>query len=85
MLAFWRFATLVLSALALTMTSAHVLDLPQKMNYGAEMYAARPEARCQPPCTEDDSLHRSTSALGSVLSPLATRNCGMVLRCGRLW
>jgi hypothetical protein len=40
MLAFWRFLTLVLSALALTMTSAHVLELPQKMTYSAEMYAA---------------------------------------------
>jgi hypothetical protein len=40
MLAFWRFLTIVLSALALTMTSAHVLELPQKMTYSAEMYAA---------------------------------------------
>ena len=40
MLAFWRFITIVLSALALTMTSAHVLELPQKMTYTAEMYAA---------------------------------------------
>ena len=40
MLAFWRFTTIVLSALALTMTSAHVLELPQKMTYDAEMYAA---------------------------------------------
>jgi hypothetical protein len=40
MLAFWRFLTIVLSALALTMTYAHVLELPQKMSYSAEMYAA---------------------------------------------
>jgi len=40
MLAFWRFLTIVLAALALTMTSAHVLELPQKMRYSAEMYAA---------------------------------------------
>jgi hypothetical protein len=40
MLGFWRWLTIVLSALALTMTSAHVLELPQKMNYSAEMYAA---------------------------------------------
>ena len=40
MLVFWRFTTIVLSALALTMTSAHVLELPQKMTYTAEMYAA---------------------------------------------
>lgn len=38
--AFWRFLTIVLAALALTMTSAHVLELPPKMAYGAEMYAA---------------------------------------------
>jgi len=40
MLAFWRFLTIVLSALALTMTSAHVLELSHKMAYTAEMYAA---------------------------------------------
>ena len=36
----WRFVVLVLAALALTMESAHVLELPQKMQYDAEMYAA---------------------------------------------
>jgi len=36
----WRFATLLLAALALTMESAHVLELPQKMHYAAELYAA---------------------------------------------
>ena len=40
MLSFWRFVTLVLAALALTMTSAHVLEMPQKMSYSAELYAA---------------------------------------------
>lgn len=35
-----RFITLVLAALSLTMESAHVLELPQKMNYEAQMYAA---------------------------------------------
>jgi hypothetical protein len=40
MLGFWRCLTIVLGALALTMTSAHVLELPQKMRYSAEMYAA---------------------------------------------
>jgi hypothetical protein len=35
-----RFITLVLGALALTMESAHVLEMPQKMMYAAEMYAA---------------------------------------------
>ena len=36
----WRFLTLVLAALALTMTSAHVLELPQKMAYPPDLYAA---------------------------------------------
>lgn len=36
----WRFITLVLAALALTMESAHVLELPQKMQYDAQMYSA---------------------------------------------
>ncbi len=39
-LRFWRFVTLTLAALTLTMTSAHVLELPQKMNYDARMYSA---------------------------------------------
>jgi hypothetical protein len=36
----WRFVTLMLAALSLTMESAHVLELPQKMQYDAAMYAA---------------------------------------------
>jgi hypothetical protein len=36
----WRFVTLTLAALTLTMTSAHVLELPQKMQYDAQMYSA---------------------------------------------
>ena len=36
----WRFLTLMLAALALTMTSAHVLELPAKMRYDPELYAA---------------------------------------------
>jgi hypothetical protein len=36
----WRFITLLLAALALTMESAHVLELPQKMQYDAQLYAA---------------------------------------------
>ena len=41
MLRAWRFLTLVLAALALTMTSAHVLELPQKMRYDAELVRGR--------------------------------------------
>src|SRR5215217_3359593 len=36
----WRCITIVLAALALTMESAHVLELPQKMHYDAQMYSA---------------------------------------------
>lgn len=36
----WRFVTMVLAALALTTTSAHVLELPQKMQYDPELYSA---------------------------------------------
>jgi hypothetical protein len=36
----WRFITLLLAALALTMEFAHVLELPQKMKYDPEMYSA---------------------------------------------
>lgn len=36
----WRFITLLLAALSLTMESAHVLELPQKMQYDAQMYSA---------------------------------------------
>ena len=40
LLRFWRFITLLLTALALTMTSAHLLELPQKMEYDASLYTA---------------------------------------------
>jgi hypothetical protein len=36
----WRLITLLLAALALTMESAHLLELPQKMHYDAQMYSA---------------------------------------------
>jgi hypothetical protein len=36
----WRFVALILAALALTMTSAHLLELPQKMQYGPALYTA---------------------------------------------
>lgn len=34
----WRFITLLLAALAMTMESAHVLELPQKMQYDGSLY-----------------------------------------------
>ena len=40
MLRTWRFVTLLLAALGLTLGAAHVLELPPKMAYDAEMYAA---------------------------------------------
>jgi hypothetical protein len=36
----FRFLAIVFGALALTMTSAHVLEMPQKMQYSAGMYSA---------------------------------------------
>ena len=40
MLRVWRFLAIILAALALTMTSAHVLEMPQKMQYDAQLYSA---------------------------------------------
>jgi hypothetical protein len=40
MLRGWRFITILLAALGLTMGAAHLLELPPKMQYDAEMYAA---------------------------------------------
>ena len=40
MLRTWRFVTLLLAALGLTLGAAHVLELPPKMAYDAELYAA---------------------------------------------
>jgi hypothetical protein len=40
MLRTWRFITLLLAALGLTLGAAHVLELPVKMQYDAELYAA---------------------------------------------
>jgi hypothetical protein len=36
----WRFVTILLAALALSATSAHVLELPQKMQHGADLYSS---------------------------------------------
>jgi hypothetical protein len=36
----WRFLTLLLAALGLTMGAAHVLELPPKMGYDAQLYTA---------------------------------------------
>lgn len=40
MLQTWRFLTLLLAALGLIMGGAHVLELPVKMQYDAELYAS---------------------------------------------
>ena len=55
MLTIWRFLALVLGALALTMTSAHVLEMPQKMSYTPEMYSA-----------VNTTLYRYFAVVGSV-------------------
>jgi hypothetical protein len=36
----WRFITLMLAALGMTMGAAHMLELPPKTQYDAQMYAA---------------------------------------------
>ncbi len=36
----WGCITIVLAALALTMESAHMLELPQKMQYDVQVYTA---------------------------------------------
>lgn len=36
----WWFVTLLLSALGMTMGAAHVLEMPQKLGYRPELYAA---------------------------------------------
>ena len=36
----FRFFTIMFAALSLTLTSAHVLELPQKLAYSAQMYSA---------------------------------------------
>jgi len=50
----WRVVTLVLTALMLTLTSAHVLELPQKLAYDAPMYAA-----------VNGTLYRSFASVGA--------------------
>jgi hypothetical protein len=50
----WRAVTIVLAALMLSLTSAHVLELPQKLAYDAEMYAA-----------VNGSLYRSFASVGA--------------------
>lgn len=57
MLQVWRFVTLVWVALALTMTSAHVLELPQKMQYDAALYSA-----------VNTTLYRQFATVGGVYS-----------------
>jgi hypothetical protein len=51
----WRFLTLVLAALALTMTSAHVLELSAKMRYDAELYS-----------TVNGSMYRHFAVVGGI-------------------
>jgi hypothetical protein len=40
MIIFWRFLTLLLAALGLTLGAAHALELPPKMGYDPRLYAA---------------------------------------------
>ena len=40
MIRIWRFLTLVLAALTLSLTPVYVLEIPQKLNYDAQLYSA---------------------------------------------
>jgi hypothetical protein len=40
MVRFWRFLSLLLTGLALGLTWAHVLELPQKLHYDPQLYSA---------------------------------------------
>jgi hypothetical protein len=52
---FLRFATLLLAALSLTMESAHLLELPQKLQYDANLYA-----------TVNTTLYRYFAVVGGI-------------------
>jgi hypothetical protein len=60
-----RFVTLLLTALALTMTSAHVLEMPQKMHYEAELYSA-----------VNTTLYRYFAVVGGVYTPRSPNGPG---------
>src|SRR6185312_1033210 len=36
----WRFASIYLTAITLSLTFSHLLEMPQKLNYGQELYMA---------------------------------------------
>jgi hypothetical protein len=57
----WRFVTLLSTALALTMTSAHVLELAPKMAYSPSLYAA-----------VNGSLYRWFAIVGGTYQVLST-------------
>ena len=60
----WRCITIVLAVLALTMESAHVLELPQKMQYDAQMYASVLVETLQSPSQEHGEQQRLVRAQG---------------------
>lgn len=71
-LSIWRCITLMFAALSLTMTSAHVLELPQKMQYDAHIYAA-----------VNTTLYRYFAIVGgfyTVTSILATATLAFLVR-----
>jgi hypothetical protein len=67
LLRLWRFLTVVLAALALAMTSAHVLDLPQKGRSDPELHAIA-----------DTTLYRHFATVGAVYT-LASIAAAVVL------
>jgi hypothetical protein len=64
----WRFLTLVLTALALTMTSAHVLELPAKMRYDPALYT-----------TVNGTLYRNFALIGGAYTVLSLVAAGVLV------
>jgi hypothetical protein len=63
----FRFLVVLLAALTLTMEAAHVLELPQKMQYSVELYSA-----------VNSTLYRYFALVGGPLT-VGTLLCGAVL------
>jgi hypothetical protein len=63
----WRFVTVMLAALGMTMGAAHVLELPVKMGYDAQLYSA-----------VNTTLYRLFGSVGAVLT-LGSILAGVVL------
>ena len=68
----WRFITLLLAALGLTMGAAHLLELPQKIGYSPELYAA-----------VNTTLYRYFGLAGGILTVAAILAAGVLVFLSR--